>query len=128
MKQGKEPRGGIFYYLCKNNRYKLSLINSIDYEDILLRSPILRKASLFTLSYIYIFEKEEDEEEIDAAIFKERVPQKKSNLGYLKKLEYQVHGGGYDYLYSEEDMKLDYGDYPKFPERIKRYKKMLNIK
>ena len=108
-------------YLCKNKRYKLSQINRIDDEYVLLARTFFRNVSLLTKNYIYKFEREEGETDKDLAFFKERVPfnPSKEDLEYL---ESNKPKGGFNYTYSDEDKNITFGDYPKFPEYLKRIK------
>ena len=110
------------YYLCKNRRYKLSWILTINDEKIILRTPhVLKDISLFTESYIYRFEREPDDKDKDAAIFKERELLRKETLEFMKKtrIESPEEYFGYDYKYSE-GMDLPFGDYPRLKERMRR--------
>lgn len=111
-------------YLCKNKRYKLSQINRIDDEYVLLARTFFRNVSLWTKNYIYKFEREEGETNKDLAFFKERVPFKLSKED-LESIEYK-HKGGFNYAYTDEDKNITFGDYPKYPEYIKRIKEKVD--
>ena len=106
-------------YLCKNKRYKLSRINRIDDEYVIFASTFFRDVSLLTKNYIYKFEREEDEKNKDLAFFKERVPCKQSKEN-LECFESKIPTGGYNYIYTEKDMNITFGDYPRYPEYLKR--------
>ena len=112
-------------YLCKNKRYKLSQINRIDDESVLFANTFFRDVSLVTKKYIYKFEREEGEKDKDLAYFKERVsfnPSKET----LEWLESNLPKGGYNYKYTDKDLNITFGDYPKFPEYLKRIQEKID--
>ena len=126
MKQ-KENDGSLTnFYLCKNRRYRLSWILTIDGEKIILRTPIpFSEISFFTESYIYKFQREPDERDKDCVIFIERVPISKGHLDFIKSIKTSKQFFGYNYKYSEEDLSLDLdvGDFPRHEELWERVKK-----
>lgn len=123
MKQNKRDGSSLNYYLCLGQRYLLSWINTIDNEDIVLRTPhVLPYISLFTKSYQYKFHREKDDTDKDAAIFTERVKNNESNLKLINSIESSRQYGGRHYIYSEEEWNKEFGDYPKYEELIKRIK------
>jgi len=131
MKKKEKDGSLINYYLCKNRRYRLSWILTIDDEIIILRTPIaFSEISFFTESYIYKFQRERDERDKDCAIFIERVPITKEHLEFIKSIKTSKQFFGYNYIYSEKDLDLDLdvGDFPrheKLWERIKKRKDFL---
>lgn len=115
-------------YLCPGQRYKLSWIHKIDNEDIVLRTPhVFTEITFFTKSYKYKFYREEDDTDKDAAIFKERIKLNESDLELLKIMQSPIYYEGRDYEYSEEKWCLEFGDYPRFEERTRRIRDMLNF-
>lgn len=124
MEKKEKDFGNTCNYLCKNRRYKLSWILRINNEKIIFRTPhIFRDILLFTETYIYKFEREQDDTDKDAAIFKERELLSKESLDSIKKrMESQEQYFGYDYKFFE-GLDLPLGDYPRFEERIRRIKK-----
>ena len=121
MEQKGNDGGYAHYYLCRGRRYKLPWIDTIDNEEILLRTPhAFRDISLFTESYQYKFQREKDDRNRDYAIFKERVKMNDSYLNWIKSIESPVHHGVRNYIYTEEDGYGEIGDFPRYEELIKR--------
>ena len=128
MEKKEKLPGSIDYYLCPGQRYKLSWIYSIDDEDIVLRTHyVFRDISFFTKSYQYIFKREEDDEDKDAAIFIKRIKLNESNSFWIKIMESPIQYGGRYYTYSEEKWCLKLGDYPRLEERTKRIREMVGF-
>ena len=130
MKQKGKNGSLINNYLCKNRRYRLSWIFSIDDEIIILRTPIaFSEISFFTESYIYKFQRERDDRDKECAIFIERVPITKEHLEFIKSIKTSKQCSGYNYIYSEEDLDLDLdvGDFPRHEKLWERVKKKKNF-
>lgn len=118
----------INYYLCPGQRYKLSWIHKIDDEDIVLRTPhVFSEITFFTNSYKYKFQREEDDYDKDAAIFKGRIKMNESDYALLKIMESPIRYEGRDYTYSEKQWCLEFGDYPRYKERTKRIRDYLEF-
>ena len=128
MEKKKKDGSRINYYLCPGQRYKLSWIHTIDDENILLRTPhVARDVTFFTNSYKYKFQREKDDTDKDAAIFKGRIKMSESDLALLKIMESPITYEGRDYTYSEKKWCLEFGDYPRYEEKTKRIRDRLEF-
>ncbi len=110
------------YYLCKGRRYLLGEIRKIDNEYLLKMETYDLGVIIYTPNYSYKFEQTNSR----GYIFKERANLDDKTKSDLKELKPETEREGYNYYYSERDLKLILGDYPTLPERIERIKYTLN--
>lgn len=112
------------YYLIKNRRYKLEKIQKLDDEYYKLIRKADGKIRMYTDSYIYEFEKVDNEFVENLGIFIQRKNyEDEEDKEYINSLPPEINYSGYPYIYSEEDVEMFIGDYPTNEELLKRIKK-----
>ena len=79
---------------------------------------------MYTDSYIYEFEKVDNEFVENLGIFIQRKNyEDEEDKEYINSLSPEINYSGYPYIYSEEDVEMFIGDYPTNEELLKRIKK-----
>lgn len=110
------------YYLCKGRRYLLREIRKIDNEYLLKMDSCDFGVIIYTSNYSYRFDRTNSR----GYIFKERANLDDKTKSDLKELKPDTEREGYNYYYTERDLKIEYGDYPTLAERIERIKYKIN--
>ena len=114
----------IYFYLIKNRRYILDDINKIDGQYYKLIRKVDGKIKIFTDKYIYEFEKIDNENVRNLALFIQRKNYEDlEDKEYINSLPPKINDVGYPYIYSEKDLEIYLGDFPTPEELLQRYKK-----
>ena len=113
-----------YFLLCKEKRYKIDEIGRIDGDYVVKIGTHPVGVILFTVNHYYKFDFTMQEGHL-LCIFKERFDlENKVAKETLKNLE-PLYPKGLSYTYSEKkNIRLAYGDYPPFQERLE----ILNIR
>ena len=112
------------FYLIKKKRYQIDKIQKLDGEYYKLIKKADGKICIFTDKFIYEFEKVENEFVENLGIFIQRKEYSDEiDKRYINSLSPKIKYSGYPYIYSEEDVKIDIGDFPTYEELLKRIEK-----
>ena len=114
----------ISFYLIKKKRYQIDKIKKLDGEFCKLIKKADGKICIFTDKFIYEFENVYNEFVENLGIFIQRKEYlDEIDKRYINSLSPKVNYSGYPYIYSEEDLEIDFGDFPTSEELLKRIEK-----
>ena len=112
------------FYLIKNKRYQIDKIKKLDGEFYKLIKKADGKICIFTDNFIYEFEKVYNEFVGNLGIFIQRKEYSDEiDKRYINSLPPKTNYSGYPYIYTEEDLEIDIGDFPTYEELLKRIEK-----